>query len=165
MELTGNRAEPERWSFCEKKIYSDPKMTANEHSFRISILDVVGEVLRDLQASMTKTTRVENIYRWCVLAVGYNTSPLLCQYWRKREQYFTSRTIIWSPWRWAFSKHEKIQDGGRTRVLWLNIGVAPTSGRRENKAGVIGRCFVSRAHNPFFSTKHWLGAIPAFSRN
>ena len=32
-------------------------------------------------------------------------SPGERQFWKKREQWITSRTITWSPWRWAFSKH------------------------------------------------------------
>ena len=40
--------------FPRKEIFSDSKMAADENVFRRSILDVVGEVLRDLQASMTE---------------------------------------------------------------------------------------------------------------
>ena len=40
--------------FPRKENFSDSKMAADENVFRRSILDVVGEVLRDLQASMTE---------------------------------------------------------------------------------------------------------------
>ena len=40
--------------FPRKKIFSDSKMAADENVFRRSILDVMGEVLRDLQTSMTE---------------------------------------------------------------------------------------------------------------
>jgi len=40
--------------FRVNKFFSDPKMASDENVFRRSILDVVGEVLRDLQASMSE---------------------------------------------------------------------------------------------------------------
>ena len=40
--------------FPRKENFSDSKMAADENVFRRSILDIVGEVLRDLQASMTE---------------------------------------------------------------------------------------------------------------
>ena len=40
--------------FPRKENFSDYRMAADENVFRRNILDVVGEVLRDLQASMTE---------------------------------------------------------------------------------------------------------------
>ena len=40
--------------FPRNENFFDSKMAADENVFRRSILDVVGEVLRDLQASMTE---------------------------------------------------------------------------------------------------------------
>ena len=62
-------------------MFSDPKMASDENLFRLSILHVVGEVLRDLQASMTERALfrldrlLDVVNRMIRRFVGYNRRP------------------------------------------------------------------------------------------